>query len=127
MSERIDLEEIARQTLGIAPANALERMQAERDAWRKHLERAEAEVAGLIDERNALQARLDACDMREIAGELRRIEAMPWFGREALRELIRRIDRESQEQFPPQKAGDGFPSELEQIEMQREARAQEES
>ncbi len=37
-------------------------------------------------------------EMREIIGELRRIEAMPWNEEsyEALRELLRWIDRESQ-------------------------------
>ncbi len=37
-------------------------------------------------------------EMREVIGELRRIEAMPWNEQsyEALRDLLRRIDRESQ-------------------------------
>lgn len=98
MSERIDMEEIARQTLGLPPANALERMQSERDAWRKHLERAEAEVADLLERNKALQARVD---LREVIGELRRIDAeledtTSHTARRRLRDLLRRLDRESQ-------------------------------
>ncbi len=66
-------------------------------------------IAAIVADRNALLAECEALrvenaelrakpEMRAVIGELRRIEAMPWNEEsyEALRDLLRRIDRESQ-------------------------------
>lgn len=64
MSNPIDLEAIARQTLGIAPLNEaaaladeLRKRTAERDAWHEHYKQAEKTIADLIAERDALNLR----------------------------------------------------------------------
>lgn len=119
-TDRIDMQEIARQACGMPPAPLMEdrdeakaladelrQRTKERDAWSTHCKRAEAEVADLICERDALQARLDTLravdemndDMRSIVGELRRIHGLlilDWEGKQALSALLRKIDLESQ-------------------------------
>lgn len=124
MSERIDLEAIARQTCGIGPAkptllddidllkgaaaesaalaDELRKRTAERDAWHEHYKQAERQIADLLAQRDALQARVDACDMRAIVGELRAIlHDVTEFNRHPamikLAALLRRIDLESQQ------------------------------
>lgn len=64
MSNPIDLEQVARQTLSIAPLNEaaaladeLRKRTAERDAWHEHYKQAEKTIADLIAERDALNLR----------------------------------------------------------------------
>lgn len=89
-----------------------ERLYAERNAWAAQCQRAEAEVALLMEQ---LRERTQEADtlaeelriarvhpaMREIVGELRRINELlehgePMAARVRLSHLLRRIDRESQ-------------------------------
>ena len=108
-TERIDIEAIARQACGIPAAHEtlldrIDALVAERTAWAQQCQRAEAEVAELMERNKALQARVDALgelEMRELIGELRRINDMTGeysMVRKALSDLLRRIDRESQEE-----------------------------
>lgn len=78
-----------------------ETLQNEAAAWHEHYKQAEKTIADLIARNDALQARVDALDMREIVGELRRIYELlehgePMAARMRLGHLLKRIDRESQ-------------------------------
>lgn len=96
-----------------ALAEELRHRTSERDAWAIHAKRVEAEVAELLERNKALQCELDTLravdemnrpDMRSIVGELRRIHAMmkpiAWDlgARNALADLLRRLDSESEQQ-----------------------------
>lgn len=115
MSNPIDLEAIARQAFGIPAAHEtlldrIDALVAERTAWAQQCQRAEAEVADLLERNKALQARVDVLgefcrntpEMREIVGELREINKRLNLGLDSghakLTDLLRRLDRESQEE-----------------------------
>ena len=106
-TDRIDMQEIARQACGMPPAPVMEcadaaaQLRRERDAWATHCKRAEAEVADLMERNRMLQARLDALDMRDLIGDLRELsfelrESELGNALKRVTNLLRKIDLESQ-------------------------------